>query len=197
MRAWQLSLWPLALFVLCGCGDRPVLQPNNNPNAAPPAPAREPAGEPFDQTKGFLHKPSGVGFVYPDGWERTETRSEPEITSFGLNKQNPKLTVTLYWTKSEEPLEGAAVGTIEYDTLAPLYGAKLGKPQPIQAGGRSGFKLPVESGPLGTSDAASVGAIYVFGVRKDGQWWKIKLRATVAGREHLGTVEQLLANYRW
>jgi hypothetical protein len=197
---WQLGPWCIAVAALAGCGERAPQSPTTPAAPAAPAPTPNPpaAREPFDETRGYLHKPSGVGFVYPDGWERTPLRSEGPLTSFGLNKQTPRATVTLYWTESDQPLDGATVGQNEYEALRPHYGTKLGKPEPIQVGGQKGFKLSIDGGPLGQIESDLVGVIYVFAVRKGGQWWKVKLRATVPGRENLALlVEPLLANYRW
>lgn len=198
MRAWSLGACCIAV-VMCGCGKPPAQTtvtpdvPKVDPNAGPPVPK----AEPFDETKGYLHKPSGVGFVSPDGWEKTPMRSEAGITSFGFNKDTPRITVSLYWTVSEESLDGAAVGEYEYEALSQLYGPKISKPQPVQVSGRSGFKLSIDGAPLGQKETGAAGVVYVFGVRKDGQWWKIKMRATVTGRENLAIVEPLLQNYRW
>ena len=50
-----------------------------------------------DQGKGYLHKESGIGFIFPEGWEILGTRTQGPITQLGLRK-GEAFEVTLYWT---------------------------------------------------------------------------------------------------
>lgn len=189
---WLLCAAPLAAG-LVGCQDRAVPGPPGATSKVG-SPVDRPA---FDETKGYLHKPSWVGFVYPDGWENLGVTDRGPITSLGLRKREPHIEVTLYWTRPDDPVNATTVGDVEYDSLRSVYGDKVGKPEPIRSGDQPGYRLAISGGPLGETRPGLFGAVWVFVVRRDNQPWKIKLRATAAGREHLTTAEELLQNYRW
>jgi hypothetical protein len=186
---WFLCAAPLAAMLI-GCQDRAA---PGSPGAATGVAA--PAA--FDESKGYLHKPSGVGFVYPDGWENLGVTDRGPITSLGLRKREPQIEVTLYWTRPDEPIDAMTVGEVEYETLRSVYGDKVGTPEPIRSGDQFGYRLMISRGPLGQENPNLSGVVYVFAVHRDSQPWKIKLRATAAGREHLATAEELLRNYHW
>jgi hypothetical protein len=152
--------------------------------------------ESFDETEGYMHEASGVGFVYPAGWENLGTKALGPVTQLGLRKDQGAIEVTLSWTPLG-PKDQADIGSIELAGLRPLHGDKVGKPEPIRLGEKSGYKLPIAGGPLGVGGAELSGVVYVFDVRRGSEAWKIKLRATVSATEDLTTVHDLLRNHRW
>ena len=192
VAGWFLCATSLAAG-LTGCQDRATPRPPAGAAVAGSSPARPT----FDETKGYLHKPSGVGFVYPDGWENLGVTDRGPITSLGLRKREPPVEVTLYWTRPDVPTDPTNVGDVEYEALRSVYGDKVGKPEPMRNGEQPGYRLAISGGPIGEGSPALSGVVYVFAVRREGQPWKIKLRATAKGREHLSLAEELLKNYRW
>jgi hypothetical protein len=158
--------------------------------------ARKP--EPFDEKKGYLHKDSGVGFVYPAGWMVLDPRVLGPVTSLGINKGGEReYVVTLTWTRIDTEKEFAAIGPTEEEVMRAFYGDKVSKPEKITVGDRSGFKLSIAGGPVGEKVPGAVGVVYLFGVKKGDTFWKVKLRATVNSKDKLPVVEELLKNYRW
>ena len=200
-RIGRCLLW-VGLLATCplGCKDRAATEPPVAPSTAPPSPigAGSPSDRPtFDETKGYFHERSGVGFVYPEGWENLGETSRGPFTSLALRRHEPRIDVTLYWSIPDGAIDAANVGEVEYAGLRPLYGEKVGKPVSVRAGGQPGFRLAISGGPLGQANADLSGVIYVFAVGRGDQSWKVKLRATAGSREHLSLAEELLRNYRW
>lgn len=189
------------LLVALGCGQQsPGPAKPSIPNAdkgTVPAPNNAlalPKWTPADQGKGYLHKESGVGFVYPEGWEVLPAKSHGVITQLGLRKE--AVEVTLYWTALEPGQDPAAIGPQELAALRPLYGDKVTGPESVAIGEQPWKKLAIAGGPLGTDAPELSGVVYVFATRRNQQAWKIKVRATVRGAEKLKAVEDLLKNYR-
>jgi hypothetical protein len=152
---------------------------------------------PFGEEEGYWHRQSGVGFLYPDGWQNLGVTVRGPITSLGLRKGSGAIEVTLYWTAPDDPISAETIGQIEWSALRSLYGDKLGLPEPVIVGAKPGYRLTISGGPLGEGGAELTGVVYVFAVQAGGAWWKIKLRATARDRASMAEVEQLLGNYRW
>jgi hypothetical protein len=179
-----------------GCGDKP--SPPSSPPVDPGAGSdRRTRTPPFGEKEGYYHRPSGVGFLYPDGWNVLGVRDQGPVTSLGLRKNEGGIEVTLYWTEPDQPIDSRTVGDVEWSGLRALYGDKVGKPESITVGTQTGFRLPIRGGPVGEADPTLSGVVYVFAVKSEKDWWKIKLRATIRGKEKLAEVEKLLNNYRW
>lgn len=197
------SVLLLVLSVAPGCKQQPdgPTQPTTRtadaggshpPKGSSPAPKWAPG----DEARGYLHQPSGVGFIYPEGWERLPLKSQGAITHLGLRNGKGAIEVTLYWTALEPGEDPTQVGATEFETLRQLYGEKVSKPEPITIAGQPGQKLSITAGPLGVNDPNLSGVVYVFGVGTAQRGWKIKVRATVRGAENLAAVQSLLQNYR-
>lgn len=150
----------------------------------------------FDETKGFWHKPSGVGFVYPDGWVHLPPRRGEGTTSIGLLKPTPAVDVSIYWTKYPLPIDDKNVGDAEYQSQTLHRGNKVTKPQAVKSGKQPGYKLSVTGDFLGTGSEIH-GVIYVFAVRQTGRYWMIKVFGTAREQQQLVVVEELLQQYRW
>jgi hypothetical protein len=183
----------LAIFL--GCSGEPKVEgPKGDKPKADPAPENRP---PFGEKEGYLHRQSGVGFLYPDGWENLGVNVRGPVTSLGLRKGQGAVEVTLFWTASDVPISAETVGEVEWSALSSLYGDKLGRPEPVAVRGKPGYKLKIGGGPLGKDKPELVGLVYVFAVKSERGWWKIKLRATARDKEKLAEVEKRLDNYRW
>jgi hypothetical protein len=186
----------VALLGLCGFG---LAHQGPQATKSPDAPEAQPAGSkpaPFDESKGYLHKKSGVGFIYPEGWDRLGVVARGPVTHLGLSKDKGDIEATLYWTELAGNVNPAAIGSQELAALRPIYREKVGTPEPATIAGRRGYKLAIAGGPLGSDAPDLAGVVYVFAVRRSEQTWKIKLRATVRGKEKLAAVEKLLGYYR-
>ena len=152
---------------------------------------------PLDEATGYLHKPSGVGFVFPEGWEHQEVRSEGPAASLVLRKGKGIVEVTLSWAEPTVATDETTIGQLEYDNLRLQYRDKVGRPEPVESAGRHGYRLDITGGPLGVKDPELFGVVYVFAVPRGEQTWKIKVRATVRGQKNLAVVADLLKQYRW
>jgi hypothetical protein len=155
-----------------------------------------PKWAPADEARGYLHKQSGVGFIYPEGWENLGAKSQGPITQLGLRKDGGAIEVTLYWTALDPDRDPETIGALELTTLRQLYHDKVSGPESVTVAGQPWKKLSIAGGPVGVNDPNLSGVVYVFAIRRNQQAWKIKLRATVQGPEKLAAVEELLNNYR-
>jgi hypothetical protein len=183
------------LAVALGCSGEPTGgAPKGATPKSDPAPENRP---PFGPKEGYWHRQSGVGFLYPDGWENLGVTDRGPVTSLGLRKGQGAIEVTLFWTVPDGPITPETVGQVEWSALSSLYGDKLGRPEPVVVRGKPGYRLTISSGPLGKGGPELVGVVYVFAVKTGDDWWKIKLRATAHDKEKLAEVERLLDNYRW
>jgi hypothetical protein len=185
----------LLLVVAFGCSGEPKGgAPKADAPKSDPAPEKLP---PFNEKGGYWHRQSGVGFLYPDGWNNLGVSVRGPITSLGLRKGKGAIEVTLYWTAADRPISPETVGQVEWSALGSLYGDKLGRPVAVTVRGKPGYRLKISGGPLGESEPGLVGVVYVFAVKVGQDWWKIKLRATASDMDKLAEVEKLLDNYRW
>lgn len=190
----RIALGALMAFAL-GCLDKPASgPPKEAAQQSDSAPRIQP---PFGDKEGYWHKQSGVGFLYPDGWENLGVRPGNPVTSLGLRKGQGVVEATLYWTVPDGPVNAETIGETEWSGLSSLYGNKLNRPEPIVVRGKPGFKLKISSGPLGEGGSELTGVVYVFAIKSGRDWWKVKLRATVGEKDNLAEVERLLDNYRW
>jgi len=153
--------------------------------------------KPLGKDEGYEHTASRVGFAFSEGWEVLGVRAQGPVTSLGLRHRKDGTEVTLYWSKPDQPISAETIGRTEWQGLEGLYGDKIGQPEPVTVRGKKGFRLALEGGPLGTDEPGLVGVVYVFAVEADGQWWKIKVRATAKGKDKLTDVVKLLDGYRW
>lgn len=187
----------LASLVICalGCSDKLTAEPPAE--AVQKSIPQKSAQPPFSEAEGYWHQQSGVGFLYPRGWEAPEVRPGSPISSVGVRNKQGDLEVTLYWTAVDTPVDTETIGEVEWSALSPLYGNKLSRPEPIVVRGKPGFKMKIGTGPLGEGAPDLTGVVYVFAVKSGQDWWKIKLRATVDKKDSLAEVEKLLDNYRW
>jgi hypothetical protein len=172
--------------------------------SAPEVPSADAGGSspgntstPFDEGKGYLHKPSGVGFVYPEGWENLGVKSQGSETSLGLRKGRGDVEATLSWSEADSVVDEWTIGLTEYEALRALYKDNVRRPEPIMRGPRHGYRLAIVGGPLGVNDPESLGVVYLFVARRGQQAWTIKLRATARGQQNLALVDELLGQYRW
>jgi hypothetical protein len=199
----------VSFLAFAGCETRPAANPAVTPVAAPlpdtagSEPATQAAGRPtaskspFAGDEGYWHPDSEVGFLYPAGWTKLGVRQSGPVTSLGLLKEEGDISVTLYWSEPEEAIDEETIGEKEWTDLKPLYGDKVGSPQRISVRKKLGYRLPIDSGPLGKKESGRKGVVYVFAVKSKGKSWKIKLRATVSTPEQFTEVGNLLDNYRW
>lgn len=195
--SWVLMVSLLALAVGCqrtADGRGPASKGGTTVTTESPVAAK---AEPFDGSKGYLHKESGIGFIYPEGWDKLPVKTEGAITRLGVRKEESAIVVTLYWTEMGRIAEAINIGEQEFAALRPLYQDRLGKPEAITSGKQSGYKIAIAGGPVGIDNPNLAGVVYVFLVQRGRTAWKIKLRATVHGRDKLDLVEKLLDNYRW
>src|SRR5205823_2910841 len=123
--------------------DKPVDVSSRQSNDTP----RPTSEKSFDETTGFLHKASGVGFVYPADWENLGVTQVGPITQLGLRKD--AMEVTLYWSPLPADTEPAKIGELEAGALLPLYHDRLSEPERARVGDQSGYKLYISGGPLG------------------------------------------------
>jgi hypothetical protein len=144
-----------------------------------------------------MHKPSGVGFIYPETWENLGVKSQGSETSVGLRKGRSDVEATLSWIEAEGLVDEWTVALSEYDALRALYKDNVRRPEAIMRGPRHGYLLAIVGGPLGVNDPESVGVVYLFVARRGQQAWTIKLRATARGQQNLALVDELLGQYRW
>jgi hypothetical protein len=159
--------------------------------------AREPP-VPIKEANGYVHEESAVGFLYPAGWKNLGTSIlARNVSTLGLRHSESHAYVTLYWSPIDDAIIQGNIGNTEYASLKPLYQDSLEAPVEINVRGRTGYKIVIHSGPVGTDTSNLSGVAYVFAVRADRSAWKIKLRATVSDVEHLSHVEALLSNYRF
>ena len=185
--------WLLA--VVLGCSNRPTDgAPKDSISKSDPVPQNLP---PFGEKEGYWHQRSGVGFLYPSGWEKLGVTTRGPVTSLGLRKGQEAIEVTLFWTVPDGPINVETIGQAEWSALSSLYGDKLGRPEPVVVQAKPGFKLRISGGPLGEGGSELSGVVYVFAVKSGNDWWKIKLRATSREKDKLAEVEKLLDNYRW
>ena len=194
-------LFVLLLGLGVGCESQPAVNPS--PNVAPPiATAPEvkpstPAVSPFAGDEGFWHPESAVGFHFPAEWTNLGVSNRGQITSLGLRKGEGEIEVTLYWSAPDEAINEQSIGQIEWTGLKTIYADKVGSPKPITAGQKAGYRLAIDSGPLGKEESGLKGVVYVFAVNSKDTWWKIKLRATASTPEQFAEIAKLLDNYRW
>ncbi len=195
----QLSL-AATLFVLAQLSEALA---NPSGPTSPTPPVSVPAGpgtagttETFDTSKGYLHEASGVGFIYPDGWDRSDVTTMGRVTALDMKAQGGSLHVSLYWTALTSCTKPVDFDRLEVLNLRQLYGNSVGDPEPMLIAGQQGYRISIARGPLGdTPGSGLVGVVYVFAVHCDGQAWKIKLRATVHGEQNLQAIGALLNNY--
>jgi hypothetical protein len=196
-RSARLLVLIASLAVAAGCSQTAApdaVDADSGPSAGS-APGREATA--FDESKGYLHKPSGVGFVYPDGWENLGVKSQGPETSLGLRKGQGDVEATLSWSDVDGSADEYGVALNEYDALRTLYKDNVRRPEPITQGARHGYRLAIVGGPLGVMDPESLGVVYLFVVRRGQQAWTVKLRATARGPQNLAHVDELLGQYRW
>lgn len=160
--------------------------------------------------KGYKHTASGIEFELPDKWEVVPPKKlEQDGTwTLGLDRQSPRIAVTLYWATLRgknfgdfvklKPDADKSYG-IEHATLAQVYGKeKVSPPEEIKVGERAVYRIKLADGPA--KDGKSVGVLYVFeGGTNPKERFRIKMRATYPKAdeaEHLKTVEALLANFK-
>ena len=193
------SVWMLVLgaglAVTVGCSKTPATDVADNDSGSPVMSI--PGPETIDQGKGYLHKPSGVGFVYPAGWEMLGVKSQGAETSLGLRKGQGDVEATLSWVEVDASADEYAFALSEFDTLRTLYKDNVHRPAPITQGARQGYRLAIVGGPLGVVDPEAFGVVYLFVARRGQQAWMVKLRATARGPHNLARVEELLGQYRW
>jgi hypothetical protein len=182
----------LAFVIGCSQTSSPEV-PNADTGASPPANG----ATPFDESKGYLHKPSGVGFVYPEGWENLGVKSQGSETSLGLRKGRGDVEATLSWSEADGIVDEWSMGLNEYEALRALYKDNVRRPETIMRGPRHGYRLAIVGGPLGVNDPESLGVVYLFVARRGQQAWTIKLRATARSQQNLALVDELLGQYRW
>jgi hypothetical protein len=194
--AWMLVVG-ISLAVVVGCSrtSAPDAADGDSGSPAMSIPGQDAAA--FDQGKGYLHKPSGVGFVYPAGWEMLGVKSQGPETSLGLRKNQGDVEVTLSWAEVNASTDEYALALSEYDGLRALYKDNVHRPEPITQGARRGYRVAVVGAPLGVMDPEAFGVVYLFVARRGQQAWTIKLRATARGPQNLARVEELLGQYRW
>ncbi|WP_020476296.1 hypothetical protein [Zavarzinella formosa] len=191
-----MRVFPLILIVLAGCQAKPTENPAVPSPETAPAPT-VPARLAFDETKGHLDRPSGVGFVYPRGWDNLGVTDQSGVVSLSMRRREPPVEVSIQWSKLEENLDDKSVGDGEFNSLQSLYGDKAGKPEPCKSGDQSGFRLSFAGGPRGATGVELKGLVYVFAVRHEQQWWKVRLRATSRDDSLTRAAEGLLKNFRW
>lgn len=195
-RWWRLL--PLLTAGFLGCQEQPATPPAAPaPEAVSPAPPPTPARPAFDKTKGYLHEPSGVGALYPRGWDNLGVTDKGDYTMLVLRRREPPVEATLYWSKLDPPARDKTVGDLEYESLKSQFGEKAGKPEPVQKNDQSGYRLTFAGGPKGATGAELKGVILVFAKRQGEQWWKIKLRVTSREDIHEKAAEAILRQYRF
>lgn len=180
--------WMLALMILGSC--RSNIGPNEASQAMPLGGAKRAA---FDETKGYLHRPSGVGFVYPADWQHEEAQGEPTDTSLALSRAEFGI-VTVFWTQI--PAVPPDLGEQKYSELREIYHDKVGKAKPATAAGQAGYEFPIECGPMGDDSTYRMGVDYVFPVRREKSTWLIELRASARDATALKAAKSLLADFR-
>lgn len=185
------------LVSVTGCAETNNGEPVPKPLVDPASKEGSVKMAPFSDKEGYFHQESGVGFLYPKGWDNLGVEARGPMTALGLRKDSGVAEVTLYWSYPDREISPETVGDIEHSALSTMYGDKLGKPEPVVANGKRGFRIAINGGPLGDESPGRSGVVYVFAVKSGQDWWKIKLRATVNGLARLTEVEKLLDNYRW
>lgn len=212
------NLFMCSLIAIClvstGCGRRPETPSSTTPTAsgqttpladsqtevsATEQAAEFPAlpDESINGTNGYLHEESAVGFLFPIDWDNLGTTQYDSMTCWHLRDPDSGSEVSLFWTLLDARIAPDTIGTIESMALNPLYGDKVSDPTPITVHGKNGFRLAIDASPLGVDNPQLSGVVYVFAVQRSGKTWKIKLRATVNGKDNLEDVETLLQNYRF
>jgi hypothetical protein len=188
------------LAVAIGCSGSAAsdgLDSEADGSGQPTSPLAQDGAVAFDQSNGYLHQASGVGFVYPRGWEILGVKSQGSETSLGLRKGRGDVEATLSWTETEPGIDDWTVGLNEYEALRSLYKDNVHRPESIMRGPRHGYRLAIVGGPLGIQDPESLGVVYLFVARRGQQAWTVKLRATARGSVNLAHVDELLGQYRW
>jgi hypothetical protein len=188
-------VWILLLVLASGCGPKVESPSTLAGKNAPPAPV--PLATKFDETKGYLHKQSGVGFVYPAGWEREDPKGDVTDTSLGLGK--PGIArVSLFWTEIPNAPANIdeVVGQEKFKDLHGLYKDKVTGPDPISVAGQQGFECPIKSGPMGDERTYTRGTDINFLVHRGDHTWIIEMRASAKDEKTLKSIRSLLDNYR-
>ena len=152
----------------------------------------------------YTHTASKVSFTVPEGWEVLPPKKLASASVLGLDRPNPRVAVTLFWSPIEgrkwedivrlQPDDAGSYGE-EFAVLARIYGKeKVEKPTTVKVGGRTVYKIVLNDGP--TKDGKTAGVLYVFPAA-EGKW-KIKLRASFPQADrakHEEAVAGLLKNF--
>jgi hypothetical protein len=149
----------------------------------------------------YAHDRSKSGFQVPKDWkaEPAAPHQAGATSSLHLRRKGPDAEALVSWSPLNVKIEEAAAA--EAALMAGIFGqAKAGKPEPVTAGDRAGFKITVDDGP--SRNGKEAGVIYLFESGPDEKnRWKVKLRATfpkMTQAESAKAVEELLLKgFRW
>src|SRR5258707_15768347 len=120
-RSARMLVLIATLAVGVGCSQTAAPDADDADSGAPAASGSGREATAFDGGKGYLHKPSGVGFVYPDGWENLGVKSQGPETSLGLRKDRGDVEATLSWCEADGLADEWTIALNEYDALRTLY----------------------------------------------------------------------------
>ncbi len=193
----RYNIWKLLFLLLliggCHAGSRPSLVPLSNTMTT----AKVSKASAFDESQGYLHKASGVGFKYPANWQRDDAQGEETDTNLGLNRPG-EAKMTLFWTEIPNPPQNISdqFGQIQYCQLREIYKEKVSQPTSITIAGQPGYEFAINCGPMGDNSEYTVGADFIFLVRRVDRTWIIEMRASARDAATLKALKPLLANYR-
>jgi hypothetical protein len=200
-RSWfvkmRCNLWTRVFLLLliggCNSGSRQTVVPPSNPMTT----AKVSIAPAFDESQGYLHKASGVGFKYPTNWQREDAQGEETDTGLRLGRPGEAI-VTLFWTEIENPPPNIAgkIGKRKYDGLRAIFHEKVSLPTSIIIAGQPGYEFSINCGPMGDNSTYTVGKDYIFLVRRGDRTWIIEMRASARNATTLKALKPLLANYR-
>ena len=160
----------------------------------------------------YIHRDSKTFVRVPLYWgEKDENLPNPyrlrkDISSsvMTVDKIDPRVTVTIIWSKLGGRQWSEIVRTAEddnlgeeYALLVTVYGkAKVSRPTSLRLGSFDVFKILLDDGPDGP--AKSAGAVYLFEAGGPDNRWKVKVRAVYPqiGREdYIKQVEDLIIQF--
>jgi hypothetical protein len=153
----------------------------------------------------YVHRDAKTSVKVPTGWEITNPyrlRKSTTTTVLGLEKDNPRVAVTIIWSLlGKRPWgevirasEGDDLGE-EYATLLTVYGkGKVSRPTTYKSGPYTVFKVLIDDGP----EKTTAGAVYFLEGGSAESRWKIKVRAVFPltnREEYIKQVEEVIANF--
>lgn len=146
--------------------------------------AAAPNWNPADESKGYLHKASGIGIVFPNGWKKLDLKETARDTTLAIMKEEGEVAV-FTWTPHDWESGVGGVGNGLYTSLRTSFVDRVELPEPVEFAGHLGFRLRLTGGPKGSNDPKLVGVVYAFGLQRKVNTWVLSIQTMAHSRKNL------------